>query len=124
MLWIVLCVATAAIFVCGVAYFAPSDSECIFRSFELPLLLFQATRSGDEPFVEILLLQHFVRREVVRTIILAGERLLGLFTQVILFERLLDGMFVLCRFALLCGWVCMAAVSVEVGFGAVLTPPL
>ena len=49
--------ATAAVFVCGVEYFAPSDSERIFRCFELLLLLFQATRSGDEPFVEVLLLQ-------------------------------------------------------------------
>ena len=116
--------ATVAVFVCGVEYFAPSNSECIFRCFELPLLLFQATRSGDEPFVEVLLLQQLVRREVVRTIIFDGDGLFGLFIQVALLGRLLDGMFVVRQFALLCGWVCMAAVSVKVGFGAALTPPL
>ena len=110
---------TVAVFVYGVEYFAPSNSECIFRCFELPLLLFQATRSGNEPFVEVLLLQQLVRREVVRTIIFAEDGLFGLCTQVALFGRLLDGMFVVRRFALLYGWV-----SVEVGFGAALTPPL
>ena len=110
---------TVAVLVCSVEYFAPSDSECIFRCFELPLLLFQATRSGDESFVEVLLLQQLVRREVVRTIIFARDGLFGLFTQVALLGRLLDGMFVVRRFALLYGWV-----SVEVGFGAALTPPL
>ena len=116
--------ATVAVFVCGVEYFAPSNSECIFHCFEFPLLLFQATRGGDEPLVEVLLLQQFVRREVIRTIIFAGDGLFGLFTQVALLKRLLDGMFVVRRFALLCGWICMAAFSVKVGFGAALTPPL
>ena len=111
--------AIAAIFVCGVAYFAPSDSECIFRSFELSLLLFQARRSGDEPFVEVLLLQQLVQREVVRTIIFTGDGWFGLFTQIAMFEQLLDGMFVVRRFALLIGWV-----SVEVGFGTALMSPL
>ena len=83
--------ATVAVFVCGVEYFAPPDSECIFHSFELPLLLFQATRSGDEPLVEVLLLQQLVRREVVRTIIFTGNGLFGLSA---LFGRLLDGVFV------------------------------
>ena len=110
---------TVAVLVCGIEYFAPSDSECIFRCFELPLLLFQAARSGDEPFVEVLLLQQLVWREVDRTIIFTGDGLFGLFTQVALFGRLLDGMFIVRRFALLCGWV-----SVEVGFGAALTPSL
>ena len=101
---------TIAIFVCGVEYFAPSDSERIFRCLELPLLLFQATHSGDEPFVEVLLLQQLVRREIVRTVIFAGD---GFFIQVVLFGRLPDGMFVIHRFALLYGWVCMGAVFVE-----------
>ena len=91
---VALCLVTSAIFICGVEYFAPSNSECIFRCFELPLLLFQATSSGDEPFVEVLLLQQLVRREVVRTIIFAGDGLFELFTQVALFGWLLDGMFV------------------------------
>ena len=91
MLWIAFYAVTAGIFFCGVAYFAPSDSECIFRSFELPLLLFQATRSGDEPFVEVLLLQQLVRREVVWTIIFPGDGLFGLSA---LFGRLPDVMFV------------------------------
>ena len=112
------------LFVCGVAYFAPSDSECIFRSFELPLLLFQAMRNGDEPLVEVLLLQQLVRREVIRTIIFAGDGLFGLFIQVALFGRLVDAMFINRRLALLCGWVCMTAVSVEAGLGAALTLPL
>ena len=115
---------TVAVFACGVEYFAPSDSECIFRCFELPLLLFQATRNGDKPLVEVLLLQQLFRREVVRTIIFAGDGLFGSFTQVALFGQLLNGMFIVRRFALLCGWVCVAAVSVEVGFGAALTPLL
>ena len=89
---------TVAVLVCGVEYFAPSDSECIFRCFELPLLLFQATRSGDEPFVEVLLLQQLVRREIVQTVIFTRD---GLFIQVVLFGRLLDSMFVVHRFALL-----------------------
>ena len=115
---------TVVVLVCGVEYFAPSDSKCVFRCFELPLLLLQAARRGDEPFVEVLLLQQLVRREVVRTIIFAGDGLFGSFTQIALFRWLLDGMFVVRRFALLCGWVCMAAISVEVGYGAALTPPL
>ena len=82
---------TIAILVCGIEYFPPSDSECIFRCFELPLLLFQAMRSGDEPLVEVLVLQRLVRREVVRTIIFAGDGLFGLSA---LFELLLDGIFV------------------------------
>ena len=82
---------TVAVPVCGIEYFAPSDSECIFRCFELPLLLFQATRSGDEPLVEVLALQRLVWREVVRTIIFVGDRLFSLST---VFGRLLGGMFV------------------------------
>ena len=68
--------------------------------------------SGDEPFVEVLLLQQLVRREIVRTVIFAGD---GLFIQVVLFGRLLDGKFVVHRFALLYGWVCMGAIFVEAG---------
>ena len=86
--------ATVTVLVCGVEYFAPSNSECIFRCFELPLLLFQATRSGDKPLVEVLLLQQLVRREVVWTIIFAKDGLFGLSIQVALFGWLLDGMFV------------------------------
>ena len=108
--------ATAGIFVCGVAYFTPSDSECIFRSFELPLLLFQAMRSGDEPFVEVLLLHEFIRRKVVRTVVFAGDGVFDLFIQVSLFGRLFSGVFVVHRFDLLDGWVCVAAVFVEAGF--------
>ena len=116
--------ATVAVFVCGVEYFAPPDSECIFRSFELPLLLFQATCSGNEPFVEVLLLQELVRREVVRTVIFAGDGLCGLFIQVALLGRLLDAMFIVRRLTLLYGWVCMTDVSVEAGLGVALTPLL
>ena len=72
--------APVPVLVRGVEYFAPSDSECMFRCFKLPLLLFQATRGGDEPLVEVLLLQQLVRREVVRTIIFAGDGLFGLFS--------------------------------------------
>ena len=108
--------ATAAIFVCGVECFAPSDSECIFRSLEILLLLFQATRSGDEPFMEVLLLQELVRREFIRTVIFAGDGLFGLIIQIALF--------VIPRLALLCGGVCMTVVSGEGGFGAALAPPL
>ena len=69
--------------------------------------------------MEVLLLQQLVRREIVWTVIFAGDGLFGLFTQVALFGRLLNGMFVVRRFALLCGWV-----SGEVGFVGALTPPL
>ena len=69
---------TIVVLVCGIEYFAPSDSECIFRCFEPPFLLFQATCGGDEPLVEVLMLQQFVRREIVRTIIFPGDGLFGL----------------------------------------------
>ena len=82
---------TIAVLVCGIEHFAPSDFECIFRCFEPPLLLFQATCSGDEPLVEVLMFQQFVRREIVRTIIFPGDGLFGLSA---LFGWLLDGMFV------------------------------
>ena len=82
---------TVAVLVCGIEYFAPSDPECIFRFFEPLLLLFQATCSGNEPLVEVLMFQQFVRCEVVWTIIFPGDGLLGLSA---LFGRLLDGMFV------------------------------
>ena len=114
------CLATIAVFVCGVEYFAPSHSECVFRYFELPLLLLQTTCSGDEPFVEVLLLQRCVRREIVRTVVFAGDRL---FIQFILFGWLLGGMFVVHWFALLYGWVYMGAVVVEVGLRAALASP-
>ena len=80
---------TAVVLVCGIEYFAPSDSECIFRCFELLLLLFQATCSGDEPLVEVLLLQQLVRREVVRAIIFPGD---WLFRLSALFGQMLNGM--------------------------------
>ena len=107
---------TIAVLVCGIEYFAPSYYDCIFRCFELPLLLFQATRSGDEPLVEVLLLHEFIQRKVVGTVVFIGDGVFGLFIQVVLFGRLLDGMFVVHRFTLLYGWVCMAAVFVEAGF--------
>ena len=66
--------------------------------------------------MEVLLLQQLVRREIVRNVIFIGD---GLFIQVVLFGRLLDGMFIVHRFAQLCGWV-----SIEVGFGAALMPLL
>ena len=69
--------------------------------------------------MEVLLLQQLVRLEVVQTIIFARDGLFGLFTRVALSGGLFDGMLAVRRFALLCGWV-----SVEVGFGAVLTPSL
>ena len=81
-------------------------------------------RSGDEPFVEVLLLHEFIRCKVVRTVVFARDRVFGLFIQVSLFGRLLEGMFVIRRLVLLYGWVCMAAISVEVGFVAALMPPL
>ena len=63
--------------------------------------------------MEVLLLQQLVRCEIVRTVIFAGD---GLLIQVVLFGRLFNGMFVVHRFVLLYGWVCMAAVFVEAGF--------
>ena len=80
-------------------------------------------RSGDEPFVEVLLLHDFIRRKVVRTVVFTGDGVFGLFIQVSLFGQLLEGMFVR-RLILLYGWVCMAAVFVEAGLGAALTSPL
>ena len=81
-------------------------------------------RGGDEPFVEVLLLHEFIQRKVVRTAVFVGDGVFGLFIQVALFGRLLEGMFVVRRLVLLYGWVCMAAVSVEAGLGAALTSPL
>ena len=82
---------TVAVLVCSIEYFVSSDPECIFFCFEPRLLLFQATCSGDEPLVEVLVLQRVVWREVVQTIIFPGDGLFGLSA---LFGRLLDGMFV------------------------------
>ena len=82
---------TVAVLVCSIQYFVPSDPERIFCCFDPPLLLFQATCSGDEPLVEVLMFQQFVRCEVVRTIIFPGDWLFGLS---VLFGRLLNGMFV------------------------------
>ena len=69
--------------------------------------------------MEVLLLQQLAWREDVRTLTFAEDGLFGFFIQVALFGRLLDDMFVVRQFALLYGWV-----SVEVGFGASLPPPL
>ena len=84
--------ATTAVLVYGIEYFAPSDPECIFRCFEPPLLLFQATRSGNEPLVEVLMFQQFVWCEVVRAIIFPGDWLFGLSA---LLGRMLNGMFII-----------------------------
>ena len=81
-------------------------------------------RSSDEPFMEVLLLHEPIRRNVVRTVVFARDGVFGLFIQVALFGRLLEGMFVIRRLVLLYGWVCMADVSVEAGLGAALTSPL
>ena len=81
---------------------------------------FLGSRSGDEPFVEVLLLQQLVRCEIVRTVIFTGD---GLFIQVVLFGRLFNGMFFVHQFDLLYGWVCMAAVFVEAGLCAALSSP-
>ena len=81
-------------------------------------------RSGNEPFVEVLLLHEFIRRKVVRTVVFAGDGVFGLFIQVSLFGRLLEGMFIVRRLVLLYGWVCMAAVSVEARLGAAFASPL
>ena len=83
--------ATTAVLVCSIEYFAPSDPECIFRCLEPLLLLSQATCSGDEPLVEVLMFRQFVWCEVVRAIILPGDWLFGLSA---LFGRMLDRMFV------------------------------
>ena len=85
--------ATTAVLVCGIEYFAPSDAVCIFRCLEPPLLLSQATCSGDEPLVEVLMFQQFVWCEVVRAIIFPGDWLFGLSA---LLGRMLDGMFIVC----------------------------
>ena len=83
--------ATTAVLVCGIEYLAPSDPECILRYLEPPLLFFQATCSGDEPLVEVLMFQQFVWCEVVRAIIFPGDWLFGLSAML---GRMLDGMFV------------------------------
>ena len=83
--------ATTAVLVCGLEYLAPSDPKCILRCLEPLLLLFQATCSGDEPLVEVLMFQQFVWCEVVRAIILPGDWLLVLSA---LLGRMLDGMFI------------------------------
>ena len=55
---------TVAVLMCGIEYFAPSDSECIFRCFELPLLLLQTSCSGDEPSMKVRMLYGWVSVEV------------------------------------------------------------
>ena len=84
------------------------------RSLEPLLLLFKTPRGGNKPITGILLLRVPVRRYVVRTIILDRICLFGL-TQIAVVRQ---------RFALLQRWVCMIAISVEAGFGAVLASPL
>ena len=76
-------------------------------------------RSGDEPFVEVLLLHEFIRRKVVRTVVFTEDGVLGLFIQVSLFGRLLEGMFVVRRLILLYGWV-----FIEAGLRSAFTPTL
>ena len=66
--------------------------------------------------MEVLLLQEFVRCEVIQTVIFVGDGLFGLIIQVALF--------LVRRLALLCGWVCTTTVSVGAGLVAALTPPL
>ena len=51
--------------------------------------------------MKVLMFRWFVGREIVWTVVFAGD---GLLVQ-----------FIVCRFALLCGWVYMAAAFVEAG---------
>ena len=99
----------------SVEYFTPSDSECVLRSPEPLLLLFQTPRSGNKPLMGILLLRAPVRCDVVRTVIFDGVGLFGLIPRVALVWRWCT---------LLYRWVYMIVISAEAGFGVVFTPPL
>ena len=88
------------------------------------LLLFQTPRSGNKPFMGILLLRVPVRCDVIRTVLFAGVGLFGLILRVVRVGRWFNAMFVVRWLTLLYRWVYMIAVSAEVGFGAALTPPL
>ena len=85
------------------------------RGLEPLFLLFQAPRGGNKPFTDSLLLRVFVRRYVVRTIILDRICLFGLIIRIAVVRQ---------RFALLQRWVCVIAISVQAGFGAVFASPL
>ena len=107
--------AITAVLHCSAEYFTPSDSECVLRSPEPLLLLFQTPRSGNKPFMGILLLRVPVRCDVIRTVIFDGVGLFGLILCVAMVGR---------WFTLLYRWVYVTAVSAKAGFGAALTPPL
>ena len=79
--------ATTAVLVCGIEYLAPSDPECIFRSLEPLLLLFQTPRGGNKPLTGILLLRVPIQRYVVRTIIFDRIGLFGLILRVAVVRR-------------------------------------
>ena len=107
--------AIVAVLRCCVEYFTPFDLECVLRSLEPLLLLFQTPRGGNKPLTGILLLRVPVRRYVVRTIIFDIISLFGLIFRIAVVRQ---------WFALLQRWVCMIAISAEAGFRAALAPPL
>ena len=74
--------AITAVLRCSVEYFTPSDSECVLCSPEPLLLLFQTPRSGNKPFMGILLLRVPVWCDVIRAVIFDGVGLFGLFFRV------------------------------------------
>ena len=79
--------AIAAVLRCSVEYFTPSDSECVLRSPEPLLLLFQTPRSGNKPLMGILLLRVPVQCDVVRTVIFDGVGSFGLILRVAVVGR-------------------------------------
>ena len=66
------------------------------------------------------MLRWCVRREIIRTIVFAGD---GLIIRFILFGWLLGCMFVTHWFDLHYGWVIMSVVVIEAGLGAALASP-
>ena len=76
-----------AVLRCCVEYFTPSDLECVLRSLEPLLLLFQTPRGGNKPLAGILLLRVLVRRYVVRTIIFDRSGLFGLILRIAMVRR-------------------------------------
>ena len=79
--------AITAVLRFSVEYFTPFDYECVLCSPEPLLLLFQTPRSGNKPFMGILLLRVPVRCGVIRTVIFDGVGLFGLILRVAVVGR-------------------------------------
>ena len=83
-LWVALC-AIVAVFFFSVYHFIPSAVEHFLRGLKPLLLLLQAPRGGDKPFVEVLLFQVLFRDDeciVIRTVLLSGDRFMSFISTI------------------------------------------